>query len=211
MATRLAAFVALLCFLLVGCGRSKAPLAQPERDSAVSPAAAVVPPVTPGPETARAGAPAGDSSAAPARDTVPAIVAKAFPEVVSASREAEPFPHRVIRDRAGRVLGYEVFSDSAGVTARGYSGMVPIQVFFNARGRPVRIYILDNYETPAYLDIAYRAGLLDTLLAYNPARPDSVDAVTLATSSSRAIIDGVAGLAARVCAELAAEPKPGPH
>ncbi len=203
--------MALLCFLLVGCGGSKAPPAQHERDSAVSPAAAAAPPGTPSPETARAEAPGGDSLAAPVRDTVPTIVARTFPEAVSVQHLSRPFPHRVIRDRAEAVLGYEVFSDSAGVTARGYSGMVPIQVFFNARGRPVRIYILDNCETPAYLDLVYRAGLLDKLLAYDPAKPDSVDAVTLATSSSRAIIDGVAGLSARVSAELPAKPGRGPR
>jgi uncharacterized protein with FMN-binding domain len=211
MATRSATFTALLCFLLVGCGGSKAPLAQPERDSAVSPTAAVKPPVRSGPETARGRAAVGDSSAGPARDTVPSIVAKAFPEAVSVRHLSRPFPHRVIRDSAARVLGYEVFSDSAGVTARGYTGMVPVQVFFDARARPLRIYVLDNCETPAYLDIVYRAGLLDKLLAYDPAKPDSVDAVTLATSSSRAIIAGVTGLAARVSAELVAKPSPGPR
>jgi hypothetical protein len=87
--------------------------------------------------------------------------------------------------------------------------MVPVQVFFNARGKPVRIYILDNCETPAYLDLVYRDGLLDRLLAYDPAKPDSVDAVTLATTSSHAIIAGVTGLAARVSAELVVKPSRG--
>jgi len=209
MVTRSTTFTALMCLLLIGCGGSKAPLAQHERDSAVSPAAAAVPSVTPGPETARTEAPAGDSSAAPVRDTVPTMVAKAFPEAFFVQHLFRPFPHRVVRDSAERVLGYEVFSDSAGVTARGYAGMVPVQVFFNARGKPVRIYILDNCETPAYLDLVYRDGLLDRLLAYDPAKPDSVDAVTLATTSSHAIIAGVTGLAARVSAELVVKPSRG--
>jgi uncharacterized protein with FMN-binding domain len=84
--------------------------------------------------------------------------------------------------------------------------MVPVQVFLDARGRPVRIYVLDNCETPAYLDLVLRYGLLDSLLGYDPAKPESVDAVTLATTSSHAIISGVAGLAARVAAEVVAKP-----
>jgi hypothetical protein len=149
--------------------------------------------------------PAVEPPAAPVAETLPVLVSKAFPTAHSARLESTPFPHRVVLDRAGRVLGYEVFSDSAGVTARGYGGMVPVQVFFDARGKPLRIYVLDNCESPAYLDIVYRGGLLERLLTYDPARSDSVDAVTLATSSSHAIIAGVTGLAARVSAEIVAK------
>ncbi|MCX6841411.1 MAG: FMN-binding protein, partial [candidate division WOR-3 bacterium] len=122
---------------------------------------------------------------------------------------SKPFPHRVVRDSSGRVLGYEVFSDSAGVTSMGYSGMVPVQVLLDAQAKPVRIYVLDNSESPAYLDIVLGGGLLGRLLAYDPARPESIDAVTLATSSSKAIIAGVTGLAARVSAEIAPKPDQG--
>jgi uncharacterized protein with FMN-binding domain len=82
-------------------------------------------------------------------------------------------------------------------------------VFFDSRGRPVRIYILDNCETPAYLDLVLHSGLLDTLLVCDPAEPESVDAVTLATSSSRAIISGVTGLTVRVEDEVVARPGAG--
>jgi hypothetical protein len=109
------------------------------------------------------------------------------------------------------VLGYEAFSDSAGVTAKGYGGTVPVQVFFDSQGKPLRIYVLDNCETPAYLDIVYRGGLLEKLLAFDPAKPESIDAVTLATTSSHALIAGVTGLTGLVWAELVAKPNPGPH
>ena len=138
------------------------------------------------------------------RVTLPEAVARAFPLAATAERMSEPFPHRVIRDSTGGVLGYEAFSDSAGTTARGYAGMVPLQVFFDGHGRPVRIYILEHYETQAYMELIYRSGLLEELLRFDPAEPDSLDAVTLATSSSQAIIAGVAGLAARVSTEVAA-------
>jgi hypothetical protein len=138
--------------------------------------------------------------------TVPAIISKVFPGARSVGRVSEPFPHRVIRDIAGTILGYEAFSDSAGVTAHGYGGVVPVQVYFDAQGRPVRIFVLDNCETPAYMDLVLRSALLESLLVCDPAMPESVDAVTLATTSSRAVVSGVTGLAARVAAEIAPRP-----
>jgi hypothetical protein len=147
----------------------------------------------------------------PKAESLPDVFKKTFPGAASVRSESDPFPHRVVRDSDERVLGYEAFSDSAGVTARGYAGMVPVQVFFDARGKPIRIFVLDNCETPAYLDVVIGAGLLERLLAFDPAKPDSVDAVTLATSSSRAIIAGVTGLAARVSAELVVKSRRGPR
>jgi hypothetical protein len=190
----------LFCLGLAGCG-SGAPPRPVARDSTPSPAP-TVPPAVSEVESAGGRVAAAESPVPRAGDTVPATVAKTFPAAASIERSARPFPHRVIRDRDDVILGYEAFTDSAGTTARGYAGMVPLQVYFNARGRPVRIYVLDNCETPAYLDLVYRAGLLDTLLAYDPANPDSVDAVTLATSSSHALIGSLTGLAARVAAEI---------
>jgi hypothetical protein len=162
-------------------------------------------------ESTNTRAPAVEPPNVPKAETLPDVIKKTFPTAGSSRSESGPFPHRVILDSAGRELGYEAFSDSAGVTARGYAGTVPVQVLFDARGKPVRIFILENCETPAYLDLVLGAGLLDKLLAFDPAKPDSVDAVTLATSSSRAVIAGVTGLAARVSAELVTKPSPGPR
>lgn len=204
-----APFVVLLCLLLVGCGGSKAPPAQTKRDSAASVTAASVPTASSEPVATLSETPVGTSSEVRVRDTVPAMVARVFAAAASVQHLSRPFPHRVIRDSAARMLGYEVFSDSAGVTARGYAGPVPLQVFFDSQGRPVRIYILENCETPAYIEIISGSGLIERLLAFDPAKPDSVDAVTLATTSSHAIIAGVTGLAARVSAELARKPGSG--
>jgi hypothetical protein len=193
-----------LCLVLGACGSKPAP--KQERGRAQLPvpetiASAVQAPATPAVESARTKNPvAKPPSLRP--DTLPDVVRKTFPAAGSARSVSKPFPYLVISDSSGRILGYEVFSDSAGVTGRGFAGMVPVQVFLDAKARPVRIYVLDNSETPAYLDIALGSGLLERLLAYNPSKPDSVDAVTLATCSSRAIIAGVTGLAARVSAEV---------
>ena len=193
-----------LCLVLGACGgkpvpkqeHGRAPLPGPDTTSSV-----VQTPVTP-PTVESAKTPTAGARSVPKPDTLPDMVRKTFPSAGSVRSVSQPFPHRVIADSSGQVLGYEVFSDSAGVTGKGYAGMVPVQVFLNAQAKPVRIYVLDNSETPGYLAIALGGGLLQRLLAYNPSKPDSVDAVTLATCSSRAIIAGVTGLAARVSAEI---------
>jgi uncharacterized protein with FMN-binding domain len=105
-------------------------------------------------------------------------------------------------DRKQTVLGYSVCSDSAGTTTQGYAGPVPVMVLLDAEACPRRIYILDSRETPAYLEIVVGSGLLDRLLKFDPAQPESVDAVTLATSSSRAIIAAVTRTAERVMREI---------
>ncbi len=188
------------------CGNSS-PKSETERVAAPETVASAVLPVTPesGSDSTTARVQVEEPSTAPEPETLPAVIKRTFPGSASVRSESVPFPHRTVLDSAGRVLGYDAFSDSAGVTARGYLGMMPVQVFFDGRGKPVRIYILDNYETPVYMDIISGSGLLERLLAFDPARPDSVDAVTLATSSSRAIIAGVTGLASRVLNEIVAE------
>jgi hypothetical protein len=198
----------LICLALLGCGSRPPPAVPVVRHDSAGPGTGhgvLLPAPRPEAETAGSVVPPSTPSVVPAGESVPAIIGRTFPTAGSVRRASEPFPHRVVLDSAGSVLGYEAFSDSAGVTARGYGGMVPVQVFFDSRGKPLRIYIQDNYETPAYMDLVLRYGLLDTLLACDPAEPESVDAVTLATTSSRALIHGVTGLATRVSVEVVAK------
>ena len=209
------AVLAAALLVFGACGRRSSPSQATERPAAPGKetTASVTVPATSVSrvESTNTRVPAVEPPPAPEPETLTALVRKTFPAAGSVRSEPSPFPHRVVLDKAGRVLGYEVFSDSAGVTAQGYAGMVPVQVFFDARGKPVRIYILENCETPAYMDVISGSGLFERLLAFDPGKPDSVDAVTLATSSSRAVIAGVTGLAARVLAELAVKPDRGPR
>ncbi len=138
----------------------------------------------------------------PARHELPEAIVKTFPDAWSVVRRTDPFPIEVVLDRKQAVLGYSVYSDSAGTTAVGYAGPVPVQLHLDAQGCPRRIYLLDNQETPAYLELVVRQGLLERLLGYDPARPDSIDAVTLATTSSKAIISTVTRTADRVEREV---------
>jgi uncharacterized protein with FMN-binding domain len=187
----------LFCTAAAGCGGGSAPPPKREADTAeqAAPPSLVV-------ETMPATQPAVETESSGPREALPDAVRRTFPLAASVKRLSEPFPHRVICDSAGRVLGYEVFSDSAGTTAQGYAGMVPVRVLLDGQGRPMRIYILENCETPAYMELIRGSGLLEKLLGFDPAEPESLDAVTLATSSSKAIIAGVTRLAALVSAEL---------
>jgi hypothetical protein len=155
-------------------------------------------------ETAETRPQVRDTGDAPAPAiALPSDVLKVYPEARRLDSTRTPFPHVVVLSASGSALGYVVDSDSAGTTARGYAGPVPLRLFLDQRGRPRRIYVLDNSETPAYLELATGSGLLDRLLSYDPARPDSIDAVTLATMSSRAIIAGVTATCRRTAAEVA--------
>ena len=139
----------------------------------------------------------------PAKPDLPADVLHTYPSAARADSAVQPFARVVVRTAGGSILGYIVDTDAAGTTARGFGGPVPLRIYFDAGGRPERIYILDNTETPAYLEIVTNGGLLDRLLLYDPAQPESIAAVTLATTSSHAIIQGVTAAAGRVAAELA--------
>jgi uncharacterized protein with FMN-binding domain len=199
---------ALTCIALLGCGSRPSPAVSVtgyDSSESASETEITAPAATVEVETAGTSVPDSPAAAVPAAESVPTVIIKAFPSARAVRSVAKPFPYRVILDSTGTVVGYEAFSDSAGVTGRGYGGMVPVQVFFDPRGRPVRIYILGNCETPAYLDLVLSSGLLDSLLTCDPTRPDSVDAVTLATSSSHAIISGVTELGKRVASEIAAK------
>jgi hypothetical protein len=137
------------------------------------------------------------------KSNLPADVLRTYPSAARIDSVVQPFAHVVVRSNTGSILGYIADTDAAGTTARGFGGPVPLRIYFDFQARPKRIYILDNVETPAYVEIVTNGGLLDRLLLYDPAQPDSIAAVTLATCSSRAIIQGVTATAGRVAGELA--------
>ncbi|OYD17143.1 hypothetical protein CH330_00730 [candidate division WOR-3 bacterium JGI_Cruoil_03_51_56] len=142
------------------------------------------------------------SNLSPSDSVVWERVEELFPKVLSIQKSQKPFPHQIIYGPDKTVLGYEVESDSAGTTKEGFSGPVPVRVFLDTAAIPVGIDILENEETPSYLELVRKSDLLFRLLKYQPGQPDTVDAVTLATSSSSAIIKGVTGIIERVSKEI---------
>jgi hypothetical protein len=73
----------------------------------------------------------------------------------------------------------------------GFVGPVPIRVFCDTLGLLVGADLLDNIETPAYFQLVESSDLLDRLLKYRAGAKTEIDAVTLATHSSMAIVQGV--------------------
>ncbi|MFO7650107.1 MAG: FMN-binding protein [bacterium] len=201
------AAIALAIAALAGCGTSRHAdidgTRQPEKAAAVD-TGPVAPDkdTTPPPRTTRA-MPEQDSTAPPppVADSVPARIKRRFPEATAFAARAEPFTHGTVTGPDG-IIGYEVDSDEAGTTQDGFGGPVPLLVWFDGRGRVTEVKVMGNDETPSYLDIIFKSGLLDSLKGYSAAEPKNVDAITLATRSSRSIIDGARLTAERVCREL---------
>jgi len=130
-----------------------------------------------------------------------------WPSFSLTKEQKEPFPYLTVHDSAGTLLGFQVESNHAATTDSGYMGKVPVRVYLDARARVVGYDILDNYETPAYLRLAMCDTLTSRLKRYVPGSGDSVDAVTLATTTSKAIIHAVTKVADLIAARLAAEQK----
>ena len=114
-----------------------------------------------------------------------------FPDAGCSREWAEPFPHLTVHRSDDLLLGYRVDSDPAGTTAEGFVGPVPLRVWFDTAGVVKGVDVLDNEETPGYLDLVLASDLMPRLLGYRAGSGDTVDAVTLATCTSGAIIRGV--------------------
>ncbi len=129
-------------------------------------------------------------------------VEQLFPDAQQFREWSEPFPYLAIYDPDEALLGYQVNSDLAQTTAEGYIGPVPVRVFLDTTAALLGIDILENKEDSPYLQIALGSDLIARLLEYQPGRTDTIDAVTLATSTSTAIIQSVTSTIERVATEV---------
>jgi hypothetical protein len=118
-------------------------------------------------------------------------IAELFPGFGHARELPEPFPHLAIHDSTGTLLGYQLDSDLGQTTAPGFIGPVPVRIFCDTLGLLVGIDVLDNLETPGYIRFIESSDLLDRLLKYRAGTKTEIDAVTLATHTSLAVIQGV--------------------
>lgn len=123
-----------------------------------------------------------------------------FADFTRAARVDTPFVHLVVFGRADTLIGYQVDSDHLAGTGWGFIGPVPVRVWLTADGRVLDFDVLQNLETPVYLRLALGGDLKPRLFAYQS--DQQVDAITLATSTSKAIIKGVTGIVDRVHAAL---------
>ncbi len=123
----------------------------------------------------------------PVMAQVPAEIAKAFPKAQSIKQETK---WTVVYDAQKKVLGYAVYSKPASNGIKGYAGETPLLVALNAKERVQRVVLLDNQETPHFLQMVIDGGLLESWNGMKPkrARKHEVDVVSGATYSSRSII-----------------------
>lgn len=138
----------------------------------------------------------------PLPQPLPAEVAMLYKNAQSSATRRRPFPHRILEGQSQQLVGYVIETDAAGTTAQGFGGPVPLRLYLDSCLRPRHIEILGNDETPAYLELVIESGLLDRLVGFDHTRPDSIDAVSLATLTSRAIIQGVTATLLRARSEL---------
>ncbi len=170
----------------------------PDRRPDDAPSAPHSAPIAHPPDTAAADTGSNRQNAA---DTVPERIARRFPSATSLQLRTTPFEHGVVL-QGRRVTGYEVDSDRAGTTAEGYGGPVPLRVWLDADARVVEVSVLANDETPGYLKLVIDGGLLERVRGLDAAELESIDAVTMATLSSRAIAEGCRRTAERVAREV---------
>lgn len=95
--------------------------------------------------------------------------------------------------RGSTLLGFLMKSAPYSDQISGYMGTVPLLIALDAEGRVCRVVPLENNETPAFFAMVTSSGLLEVWNGKGLAEAVAaeVDAVSGATYSSRAIIQGV--------------------
>ena len=89
----------------------------------------------------------------------------------------------------GKNNGMVLFSSPYSDTINGFNGPIPLQITFDNNGRITEVLVLDNNETPRFLQRVIDAGFLDSWngLTAEEALNKEVDAVSGATYSSNGI------------------------
>ncbi len=142
----------------------------------------------------------GDKKAASAccqqRDGLAAEIVVAFPTAKSV-RKSDNKKVRgsmmEVYDAKKVLLGYAVYSKPASDGIKGYAGETPLMIALDTKQQIVCVQMLDNQETPGFLQKVVNAGLLKSWDGLKPAKAvkKQVDAVSGATLSSNSIIQSL--------------------
>lgn len=94
-----------------------------------------------------------------------------------------------VKDKAGKVIGTVLLSSPYSDAIRGFNGPTPLQIALDQDGKIIEVRVLDNDETPNFLNRVINAGFLDSWngLTAEEALNKEVDAVSGATFSSNGI------------------------
>ena len=94
-----------------------------------------------------------------------------------------------VKDKAGKVIGTVLHSSPFSDGIKGFNGPTPLQIALDDNGKIIEVRVLDNEETPGFLNRVINAGFLDSWNGLTPeeALNKEVDAVSGATYSSNGI------------------------
>lgn len=133
----------------------------------------------------------GQTCAQQAKKTIngiPVEIVKAFPTAKSIKKEQT---RTAVYNANKELLGYAVYSKPASNGIKGYGGETPLMIAIGTNDKVMSVTMLDNNETPGYLQKVVSAGLLKSWdgKKVKRARKIDVDCVSGATYSSRSIIE----------------------
>lgn len=147
------------------------------------------------------------SSGKLAKSIISLVIVFVMMAAVAIRRDGMLFGHHLSENTADSIVGIQHLDDGStivntaqlGLDIRGYNGPVPLKIRLDPSGKVASIAVLDNSESPKFLQHVLDGGLLEQWIGRNAgqilAAPD-IDAVSGATYTSKAIIANVrAGLA----------------
>lgn len=99
----------------------------------------------------------------------------------------------LVKNKSGKTIGTVMLSSPYSDNIKGFNGPIPLQISFDKKGRIIEVRVLDNEETPNFMNRVVKAGFLDSWngLTAEEVINKEVDAVSGATYSSRAIQNGL--------------------
>lgn len=98
-----------------------------------------------------------------------------------------------VKNEKGKVIGTVLLSSPYSDDIKGFNGPIPLQIAMDNNGKIMEVRILDNQETPSFLNRVVNAGFLNSWngLTAKEALNKQVDAVSGATFSSNGIQNGL--------------------
>ena len=94
-----------------------------------------------------------------------------------------------VKNEKGKVIGTVLLSSPYSDDIKGFNGPTPLQIALDDKGKIIEVRVLDNDETPNFLNRVINAGFLNSWngLTVEEALNKKVDAVSGATFSSNGI------------------------
>lgn len=134
--------------------------------------------------------PAADAARRP--EVTLSVARELFPEAAAIGPISPGLPIRVM-DAARGEVGTLLDTSTVAAAHPGYAGMVPCVIGLSAAGQVVGVRLMENAESPTFVEFVVEQGMLDTWngLSAAAAAAKPVDAISGATATSLAISGSV--------------------